>query len=232
MVISSMHGLSGYDPLALLFRGLPLPPPAQPGAAGLRAAGSVSEDAYVPAHCGCGPAPALVDPLVLLQNLLLAAALAQLMRRQDGPARRHEPALGGGDSWSSVQETSWSPRASGQKLAASAEQIASARDTVGRCYAGVADALEQALGVQVTGASAYMAADQLAASSRFEEIRVSRDQLAKLPAGAVVVWGKTDASPHGHISVALGDGREASDHVSSQLTSLRGAENYRVFMPV
>ncbi|MCA9552485.1 MAG: single-stranded DNA-binding protein [Myxococcales bacterium] len=47
----------------------------------------------------------------------------------------------------------------------------------------------------------------------------------------IVVWGKTAASPHGHISVALGDGREASDHIQSQITSLRGATNYRVFIP-
>lgn len=120
----------------------------------------------------------------------------------------------------------------GRRLGDAAESIAAARGTTGRCYAGVADALAR-VGVTVTGLSAYMAADQLAAMpDKFEEVQVSPDQLKNLPRGAVVVWGKSgEKSPHGHISVALGDGREASDHISSQLTSLRGETNYRVFIP-
>ncbi|MBT6176540.1 MAG: peptidoglycan-binding protein [Deltaproteobacteria bacterium] len=47
----------------------------------------------------------------------------------------------------------------------------------------------------------------------------------------VVVWGRTGVSPHGHISIALGDGREASDHIDVQRTQLRGHTNVRVFMP-
>jgi hypothetical protein len=85
--------------------------------------------------------------------------------------------------------------------------------------------------VQLTGGSAYQAADQLARSDRFREVSVSPDQLRSLPPGAVVVWGRTDRSPHGHISVALGNGQEASDHIQTQMTSLRGAQNYRVFVP-
>ena len=57
-------------------------------------------------------------------------------------------------------------------------------------------------------------------------------ELGDLPPGAVVVWGRTAASPDGHISVALGDGREASDHIDQQRTHLRGYTNYRVFFPV
>lgn len=121
--------------------------------------------------------------------------------------------------------------ASGKEMAKSAEAEATKRGTVGRCYAGVADALAKK-GVNLTGASAYMAADQLANNPKFKEVKMSADQLPSLPAGAVVVWGKTGASPHGHISVALGDGREASDHVAPQMTSLRSAKNCRVFMPV
>ena len=72
----------------------------------------------------------------------------------------------------------------------------------------------------------------MAARSEFKEIKgLSGSELPKLPAGAVVVWGKTSASPHGHISVALGDGREASDFVGNQMTNLRGYSNFRVFMP-
>ena len=121
--------------------------------------------------------------------------------------------------------------ATGQQLAKAAEGVAKARGTTGRCYAGVCDSLRK-IGVNVSGMSAYMAADQLANSPKFKEVKVSPDQLKSLPSGAIVVWGKTDVSPHGHISVALGDGREASDHIQSQMSALRGHQNCRVFMPV
>ena len=101
------------------------------------------------------------------------------------------------------------------------------------CYHYVKDAVTPVFGSFLTGGSAYMAADQLASrTSQFTEIKgLTSSQLPHLPAGAIVVWGKTTASPHGHISVALGNGKEASDHVSNQITSLRGASNFRVFMP-
>lgn len=119
----------------------------------------------------------------------------------------------------------------GQRLAISARNVANDMNSTGWCFRGVGRAVAQATGVQLSGASAYMAADQLAASDKFREIQVSPDQLRDLPAGAVVVWDKTSASPHGHISVALGNGQEASDHVQSQITSLRGSNDYRVFVP-
>ncbi len=119
----------------------------------------------------------------------------------------------------------------GEALAHTAEQVANRMGTTGWCYRGAAESISQSMGVQLTGGSAYMAADQIAASGRFQEVEVSPENLTQLPPGAVVVWAQTDASPHGHISIALGDGREASDHVQNQLTSLRGSTNYRVFVP-
>jgi 3D (Asp-Asp-Asp) domain-containing protein len=120
---------------------------------------------------------------------------------------------------------------SGERLAMTAGQVANRCGTVGWCYRGVKQSIARATGVQLQGGSAWMAADQLARSGRFREVRVSPDQLRSLPPGAVVVWGRTGVSPHGHISVALGNGREASDHVQRQMTSLRGHQNYRVFVP-
>ena len=76
-----------------------------------------------------------------------------------------------------------------------------------------------------------MAADQLKNSGKYTEHSVAASQLPSLPAGAIVVWRKTAASPHGHISVALGNGKEASDHIANQMTSLRGDTGFRVFMP-
>ncbi len=117
------------------------------------------------------------------------------------------------------------------RIGNAAERVATNMGSTGWCYKGVANALA-AEGVTVSGGSAYMAANQLAGMpDKFQEVQVSPDELGKLPRGAVVVWGKTGASPHGHISVALGDGREASDHIQTQMKSLRGATNYRVFIP-
>ena len=97
------------------------------------------------------------------------------------------------------------------------------------CYRGVKNALKP-LGVNLTGGSAYMAADQLAKNSKFKEVRVSRDQLSKLPAGAVVVWNKGNGHEHGHISIASGDGREFSDKTRRQITKY--STSHRVFLPV
>ena len=119
----------------------------------------------------------------------------------------------------------------GRRLATTAREVAEDMNTTGWCFKGAAESVARATGVSLSGKSAYMAADQLAASGQFGEARVSPDQLERLPAGAVVVWGRTARSPHGHISIALGNGQEASDHVQKQITTLRGASNYRVFIP-
>ncbi len=119
----------------------------------------------------------------------------------------------------------------GRRLAQSASQVANNMGTVGRCKAGVRQAMERAGLGSIAGQSAYQAAGQLARRSDFREVNVSGSDLRNLPPGAVVVWGQTDRSPHGHISVSLGNGYEASDHVSRQLTSLRGDSRPRVFIP-
>ena len=98
----------------------------------------------------------------------------------------------------------------------------------GYCYRGVKHHLRQ-IGVNLTGGSAYQAADQLAQSGRFREVQVSREQLRSLPAGAVVVWNRGNGRRHGHISIAMGDGREASDRIRRQITNY--PNSYRVFLP-
>lgn len=99
----------------------------------------------------------------------------------------------------------------------------------GYCYRGVKHHLRR-VGVNLTGGSAYQAADQLAQRpDKFREVQVSRDQLRSLPPGAVVVWNRSRGRPHGHISIATGDGREASDKIRNQITNRRAT--YRVFIP-
>ena len=99
----------------------------------------------------------------------------------------------------------------------------------GYCYRGVKQHMRQ-VGVNLTGGSAYQAADQLAQRpDRFREVTVSRAQLKQLPPGAVVVWNRSPGKPHGHISIATGDGREASDRIRNQMTNRQAS--YRVFIP-
>ena len=116
----------------------------------------------------------------------------------------------------------------GNRIADAAYAIATRRNTTGRCYTAAADAIESVTGPFLWGSSAYQAADQLRASSWFTEVSVG--DLRQLPAGAVVVWGR-GSSAHGHISIALGNGREASDHVANQMTYHYGGAPARVFYP-
>ena len=80
-----------------------------------------------------------------------------------------------------------SGNATGNKLGAKARSIASSRNTVGSCYAAVADAIDATVARFLSGSSAYMAADQLKNSGYFNEVSVS--DLRSLPAGAVVACG-------------------------------------------
>ena len=114
----------------------------------------------------------------------------------------------------------------GRKLAADAGK--NANGPGGYCYKWVAQSLARH-GVSVSGASAYMGADQLAKNDKFREVKVNPSEFKKLPPGAVVVWNKGPGKPHGHISIALGDGREASDKIRNQITNY--GTSARVFIP-
>jgi hypothetical protein len=203
-----------------------------------RVAGTISPGAGFQAMgrgaWGVGPEASGLPPRDLA---LLGVALARLgSRTRTGPAGGGDrPRVGTADTGRPAPAAALrSPAATGafaRRLGDAAESVARRMGSTGWCYTGVADALALQ-GVTVTGMSAYMAADQLARMpARFQEVSVAPSALRDLPRGAVVVWGKTGASPDGHISVALGDGREASDHIQSQITALRGASNYRVFIP-
>lgn len=99
------------------------------------------------------------------------------------------------------------------------------------CYQWVANALDR-VGVHLQGGSAYMAADQLARNSKFKEVKVPKEQLSSLPAGAIVVWAGNPGGTghgHGHISIATGDGNELSDRKRKQITNY--GQSFRVFLP-
>lgn len=118
----------------------------------------------------------------------------------------------------------------GRQLAAIAVQHATDGTGDGHhCYRNVADDLDK-VGIHVTGGSAYMAADQLARNSKVEEVKgLSSQDLQHLPPGAIVVWNRGNGHEHGHISIATGDGREASDVMRRQITNY--GTSYRVFLP-
>ncbi|MBX9720924.1 MAG: C40 family peptidase, partial [Candidatus Obscuribacterales bacterium] len=109
-------------------------------------------------------------------------------------------------------------------IARAAENNANRVGTVGWCYREVANTLDR-FGVHLSGSSAYMAAPQLAANKHFHE--VSTDHLKK---GTVLVFGPSQGHPHGHITVYLGNGREASDHVQS-LVNFNHYGGVRAFEP-
>ena len=103
------------------------------------------------------------------------------------------------------------------------------RRSTSRCYEYVADAVDISIGRFLSGRHAYMAASQLA-SKKDLFTEVSASNLAGLPAGAIVVWGKGNTES-GHISIALGDGQESSDFVGPQMMSHYGGAGARVFLP-
>jgi hypothetical protein len=119
----------------------------------------------------------------------------------------------------------------GNAVARSAANVVSSNwSPGGYCYRGVKRALAP-LGVNLHGGSAYQAADQLARNPRFREVQVPRDRLRSLPPGAVVVWNRNPGAgkEHGHISISLGNGMEASDKLRRQITGY--PSSYRVFIP-
>ncbi|MBI1944194.1 MAG: peptidoglycan-binding protein [Deltaproteobacteria bacterium] len=125
------------------------------------------------------------------------------------------------------------------RIADEAEREARNTSTVGYCAKSVNKVLNS-LGVGGYG-HAYQKAEQLAKSPRFKEVSVRPDQLNQLPRGAVVVWGRSEQKPYGHVTVALGNGKEASDHIQNLITrgaygtdwggGPRGGSNVRVFIP-
>lgn len=125
------------------------------------------------------------------------------------------------------------------RIADDAEREARNTNTVGSCARSVNKVLNS-LGVGGYG-HAYQKANQLAKNPRFKEVSVRPDQLNQLPRGAVVVWGASEQKPYGHVTVALGNGKEASDHIQNMITrgaygtdwgnGPQGGSNVRVFIP-
>ena len=96
------------------------------------------------------------------------------------------------------------------------------------CYEKLTDALKYNYSVYLQR-EPYKAAETLSEYNGylFTELRgkTGRD-VASLPAGAIVVWGKSEALPEGDITLALGHGTEFCS-----TANLRKNNDLRVFMP-
>lgn len=114
---------------------------------------------------------------------------------------------------------------------ASKQMLARKGSTYGQCVRGVNDTLAMIYGESNIKRvpSAYMEADVLANDSRFQEIKVSKDQLKNLPPGCIIIWGPDSGNPHGHAAITIGNGREISDHEQSLV--IKQNSWFRVFIP-
>lgn len=98
-----------------------------------------------------------------------------------------------------------------ENIARSSMAVAEATNSSGYCYKAVARALSP-LGVQLSGASAYMARPILLNDKRFVPLSISNvDQLSR---GDIIVYQNSSSHKHGHICVYEGNYIEASDHVA------------------
>lgn len=146
----------------------------------------------------------------------------------------------------------------GSTIATAARRNAHRMGSVGWCMKGVRlslDSVSDQTGIRLrnsdgsTIGSAYRAADAIRRDygDRFTEVSFdandpqSMAQLRNLPQGAIVVWdrnpnpathGRGGGWKHGHISIALGGGMEASDHIQQQITNRNGKYGgVSVFIP-
>jgi len=103
----------------------------------------------------------------------------------------------------------------------------------GWCLAGVNRALNDTFGFTFAFGSAYQSLGAMQQRDDFADVTAqypNKSDLKRLPAGAIVIWDRDADNPHGHISIALGDGREASDHIANQYTNI--SNSYHVFVPI
>jgi len=162
----------------------------------------------------------------LLPNTPIASTLPDSNASQTAPVGSSSNA----QSSSALDATSGPVQGSelGKRLAQRAEANAKAVNTPGWCLREVGKVLREFDLPIDRHPSAYMALNDFRKSNRFQEIKVSKEQIKSLPAGAIVIWDKGPGLPHGHISIALGDGREASSTVRNQLTL---STQFWVFLP-
>ncbi len=165
-------------------------------------------------------------PLLQLQQknaamlMQMMQILSTLMGNQEGvQATSAEANLGQFDQHSSVLDGSlagFSGSPLGELLARAAEQNARAVNTPGLALREVSKVLRQFQFRLGQYQSCYQVVGDLRQSPRLQEVQIQKCQLPLLPPGAIVVWDRAPELAHGHLSIALGEGWEASSTLNEQ----------------
>lgn len=116
----------------------------------------------------------------------------------------------------------------GERLARAAESNARIINTPGYALREVTKIMREfgfALG---NHHGCFQLVGDLRSSALLQEVQIQKHQLLQLPPGALVIWDKGPGLLHGHVSIALGDGREASSTVRGQLQL---NSNFWIFLP-
>lgn len=176
---------------------------------------------------------------ILNKNTLKLNADIQILNQQKAQKQQELLAAAATASGGSTTQANFPITGSGytgnlptnNQLAQIAQNTAASQNTTGWCLRGVNDSLEKAYGFRLSYNSAYQAIPALQSRSDFTEVTnqyTSAQDLTNLPAGAIVVWENSSSHPHGHISIALGNGQEASDHIQNQTVNY--GTQYHVFV--
>ena len=119
----------------------------------------------------------------------------------------------------------------GKQLAQDVLNHANSKST-GYCARSVKESLARTGLADYESGHAYQCADMLSDNPNFKEVKVDAKDIDDLTAGCIVVYPKGDSgysSKYGHIEVALGNGKAASDFVNN---NVKNSDNARVFVPV
>jgi len=165
-------------------------------------------------------------PLLQLQQknvamlMQMMQILSKLMDNQVGvQASSAEANLGSFDQQSSVLDGSqggFPISELGERLAVAAEQNARAVNTPGWALREVTRVLRQFHFRLGQHHSCYQVVGDLRQNAWLQEMQIQRAQLPLLPPGAIVIWDRAPELPQGHISIALGEGWEASSTLNEQ----------------
>ncbi len=124
----------------------------------------------------------------------------------------------------------------GKQLATQARKAQRKVNDDCHCYRAVKLAVRSAGLGNLTGVSAWEAAEQLRDNDNFIEIECPNEDLDKLPDGTIVVYGKgkTKGTQHGHIGVIVEEKDISSKVRNVNTRGMRGREAYgdiSVFVP-
>ncbi|MFN8612565.1 MAG: hypothetical protein U0931_33805 [Vulcanimicrobiota bacterium] len=154
----------------------------------------------------------LMQMMQILSTLMgnQEAIQATSAETQTGNFEHHSDVLDG-------SEGHFKPGELGRQLAQAAESNALMVNTPGLALREISKVLRD-FGFRLGNHSGcFQLVNDLRASPLLQEVQLQRAQLAHLPPGVIVVWDRAPGLQSGHVSIALGGGREASSTVCDQL---------------